>query len=154
MKRKLCVVFMAMVVLVGISSVGYSASVPIDQDFGVIDMEWFMLDFEAPDVATTYMATLTDYERPAAFDYLYFYAVSSGDILGEAVATGGSGSASFLVDAGRAFTVAILGNTDDTIQAGLFNFKMSGTPVPIPASLLLLGSGLVALTALKRRHDK
>ncbi len=161
MKKKMCMAIVAIVLLVGIPTSGYSALVYEKFD-DIIGTESFIIDltgYVSP--SNTYVATITDAsESPImGFEKLYMAIFQNATIVDSIVfndsadiftaSADNQGGFSFTIDPGETYRAYIFGTGGGNFGAGLFEFKVSS--VPIPATLLLLGSGLFALAALKRR---
>lgn len=102
--------------------------------------------FVADQTPLVYSVTLTDFEFPAAFDYLGVAITTSTDKVAELLAPG---MTTFNAEPGTTYFANILGNAANPPGAGLFGINI--TAVPVPPTLLLLGSGIFALVALKRK---
>lgn len=111
--------------------------------------EGVTFDFEADTAPFTYRTTLSDLSEDPffGFTFLYLAITTSGNTVGSIVGPG-----SFLFDAtpGETYFANIFGTGGGTMGAGLFGIEI--TAVPVPPALLLLGSGLFALFALRKRN--
>jgi hypothetical protein len=159
MKKTFCMAMVALVLVIGIPASGFTSSV-VDtvgwiDGIDSIDMEFYV------DVAPqTYTVTLSDlnWTSYTGFDLLTLSISSSTETL--AVLTiidtaadlfNESGSVNFTVEnAPDTLFASILGIGSGSLERGKFGIDISPS-VPVPATVLLLGSGLVALTALRRR---
>ena len=108
-------------------------------------------DFEADTAPYTYRATLSDLSQDPffGFDFLFLSLTTS---TGTVNSTVGPGSFTFEAMPGEKYFANIFGTGGGTQKAGLFGFEV--TAVPVPPAVLLLGSGLLALFALKRKSWK
>ena len=104
--------------------------------------------FVADQEPLDYKVTLTDLEWPVGAFNILGVAITRGttDIIAELFAPG---STTFGVELGETYFANVLGLTDDDLGAGLFGIKIA--PVPIPPSLILLGSSVLGLVLLRRR---
>lgn len=102
-------------------------------------------------VAGTYKATINDHSVPEAFDTLLFAVISTTTgTEGWVDGAGTIGSMfTFLGDPTVDYFASIFAVTGDG-DIGLFSADV--THIPIPPSLLLLGSGLAGLVVLRRRR--
>jgi hypothetical protein len=105
-------------------------------------------DFEADTAPFTYRATLSDLsEAPVfGFDFLFLSITTATDTVDSIV---GPGSFTFAATSGETYFANIFGTGGGTVGAGLFGVEV--TAVPIPPSLILLGSSLIGLVFLRRR---
>ena len=105
-------------------------------------------DFVADTAPFTYKATLSDLsEAPFfGFDFLFLSITTSTDTVDSIV---GPGSFSFAAIPGETYFANIFGTGGGTVGAGLFGVEV--TAVPIPPSLILLGSSLLGLVLFRRR---
>lgn len=156
MKLKLCWVVMAIVLL---STPHYAGAAPILDETGYIfgfsgENYSFVADqtplvyFVADQTPLVYKVTLTDFEFPAAFEFLGVAITTSTDKVAELLKPGWT---TFDVELGTTYFANVLGNAAAPPGAGLFGINVSS--VPIPPSLLLLGSGIFALVALRRSRS-
>jgi hypothetical protein len=105
-------------------------------------------DFDADTAPFTYRATLSDLsEDPVfGFDFLYLSITTATDTVDSIV---GPGTFSFLAIPGETYFANVFGTGGGDVDAGLFGVEV--TAVPIPPSLILLGSSLIGLVFLRRR---
>ena len=115
----------------------------------IIGTEGVTFDFEADTAPFTYRATLSDLsEAPIfGFDYLYLSLTTSTDTVDSIT---GPGNFTFEATPGKTYFANIFGIGGGDVDAGLFGIEI--TAVPVPPALLLLGSGLFALFALRKRN--
>ena len=102
--------------------------------------------FVADQTPLVYKVTLTDLEFPGPFDILGVAITTSTENITELLAPG---MTTFDVGLGTTYFANVLGLADDEFGAGLFGIKIA--PVPIPPSLILLGSSVLGLVLLRRR---
>ena len=102
--------------------------------------------FDADQEPLVYEVTLTDLEFPGAFDILGVAITTSTENVTELLAPGDT---TFDVVFGTTYFANVLGLTTEELGAGLFGIKIA--PVPIPPSLILLGSSVLGLVLLRRR---
>ncbi len=143
-------------IIVLLSIPTYAGAAPVlDKTIGVLGSSWFTYSFVV-DPGTQYKVTLTDFEEAARFDYLSAtittgsYTLAKLSILPSS--TNLSEFATFTADpkVETTYFASVLGDAaNDPPGAGLFNINI--TAVPVPPALLLLGSGLFALFALRKR---
>jgi hypothetical protein len=113
--------------------------------------------FFANETPFTYEATLVDLSdiipglppgTKTGFEMLSLSVTNQdGDPLGSA---NFSGSFPFPVNEGEKYYAWVNGNTGDTYFMGAYEVTVA--PVPIPTTLLLLGSGLIGLIAIRRKR--
>jgi hypothetical protein len=109
------------------------------------------LPFTATEEPLLYQAVLTDFADPVPFLFLSLSITKGGTKIGSL--TSPDTTLTFDVEKGASYFANVLGvpgqipGTDQS--AGLFNLKI--TAVPVPSALLLLGTGLVGLIAIRRR---
>ena len=116
----------------------------------VIGSETFNEGFTVP-VAGQYKAIITDFGTPTAFSSLLL-AITTTSPLGLidfANGAGGTGMFTFSATPGVNYFANIAATVTGTPNIGLFGAEVS--LVPIPGSLLLLGSGLLGLIMIGRR---
>ena len=146
MKLKLILVVMAVVFL---SSPHYAGASTVFETTGWIQ-ETIGLNYEfvADTAPFTYKATLSDLSEDPffGFEYLYLSITTSTDTVDSIV---GPGSFPFAAIPGETYFANILGTGGGTVGAGLFGVEV--TAVPIPPSLILLGSSVLGLVFLRRR---
>ncbi len=98
----------------------------------------------------TYLVTLSDLsEAPSfGFEFLYLSITTAADFIDSIV---GPGSFTFTAIPGETYFVNVFGVGDGNFFTGLFGVEIAA--VPIPPSLLLLGSGLLSLIIVRRRKS-
>ena len=111
-----------------------------------MDWGWEPYSFVADQTPPVYKVTLTDLEFPGAFDFLGVAITTSTENVTQLLAPG---MKKFDVELGTTYFANVLGLADDDFGAGLFGIKIA--PVPIPPSLILLGSSVLGLALLRRR---
>ena len=102
--------------------------------------------FVADQRPLVYKVELADLEFPGAFDILGVAITTSTENITELLAPGNT---TFDAVFGTTYFANVLGLTTEELGAGLFGIKIA--PVPIPPSLILLGSSVLGLVLLRRR---
>lgn len=92
-----------------------------------------------------YRVTLSDLKFPAAFDFLGLAGTTATEEVFEMM---GSGMPTSTAESGTTFFPNYPGNAAETPGADLFGIRIAS--VPLPSALYLLGTGILALVALKR----
>ena len=114
----------------------------------IIDTEGDSFDFVADEGPYTYQATLSDLSESPFFGFEFLYLMIS-----TATGTVGSidapGSFTFTAVPDETYYANVFGNAGGKYNTGLFGVEV--TTIPLPATLMLLGSGLVGLLALRRK---
>ena len=105
-------------------------------------------EFHADTAPFTYRATLSDLSEDPffGFDFLFLSITTATDTVDSIV---GPGSFTFAAIPGETYFANIFGTGGGTVGAGLFGVEV--TAVPIPPSLILLGSSVLGLVLLRRR---
>ena len=105
-------------------------------------------DFIADTPPFTYRATLSDLSTAPffGFDFLFLSITTSTDTVGSIV---GPGSFDFAAIEGKKYFANVFGTGGGTQGAGLFGVEIKA--VPIPPSLILLGSSVLGLVIFRRR---
>lgn len=103
--------------------------------------------------AGTYKATIADFSAPTSFDTLLFAITTTGPIsfIDIADGAGGMDMFTFAGTPGVQYWANIVAQLSSPTSIGLFGAEVS--QIPIPPSLLMLGSGLVSLVVLRRRRS-
>ena len=144
LKLKLCLVSLAIACLLTPYYAG--ASTVLEETGFIFGFSGENYSFVADQTPLVYKVTLTDFEFPAPFDFLGVAITTSTDKVAELLAPG---MTTFDVELGTTYFANVLGNAADPSGAGLFGINI--TAVPIPPSLILLGSSLLGLIFLRRR---
>jgi len=100
--------------------------------------------------AGIYRATLTDFDFPRRFDTLGLTITSRTEKMGK---VWDNGSFDFEADAGKYF-LGLVYKTDETLNLGMYGIDLryvGASPVPLPASLWLMLTGLMAVVTYKRK---
>jgi hypothetical protein len=103
--------------------------------------------FVSDQTPLVHRVALTDMEFKAAFDSLGVAMTTSTDNLRELLAPG---MAIFKAAQGKTYFANALGAAADIHGSDLFGIRIAA--VPLPSALYLLGIGILALAALKRRN--
>jgi hypothetical protein len=153
MKKKL--VFIALIVGVfliptyaGACIVSQEAEIPIDETEWIIGIRGLSYSFIADVAPFEYLVTLTDLSQAPffGFDFLYLAITTATEFVDDRI---GPGSLTFDAIPDEKYFVNIFGIGGGDYNAGLFGLKVAA--IPIPASFLLFGSGIIALLFLNRR---
>jgi len=113
----------------------------------IVGTQGFHFEFAADFQPTTYRATLTNLSvAPLGFDFLGLFVSTATQNLVQLTT---AGSDDFNVVQGMTYFGNVVGVASDPYSVGLFGVKIEA--VPIPQSLMLLASGLIALIWIRRR---
>lgn len=150
MKLKIVGVILAIVLL---STPQFAGATSVFETTGwITGTEGVTFDFEA-DTAPfdDYKVTLSDLSTDPffGFDFLFLSLTTSTGTVDNIF---GPGSFTFDATPGETYFANIFGTGGGTVGAGLFGIEI--TAVPVPPAVLLLGSGIFALFALKKRNWK
>jgi hypothetical protein len=153
MKKPLVIIALVVGVFLSASYAGAfivseEAPVPIDETEWIIGIGGLSFSFIADVAPLEYLVTLTDLSQAPffGFDFLYLSITTATEFIDDRV---GPGSLTFDAIAGEKYFVNIFGIGSGDYNAGLFGLKVAA--IPIPASFLLFGSGVIAMLFLKRR---
>ena len=144
-KRKLGIAAGVLLILM-LASGAQAATVVLDEAVFIEGTETRMFPFEITE-GGLFKATLTDLEFMAPFDVLALAILKGNEIVGDPLSV--SGMFEFQADPGS-FTANVLGVSGGDSDLSLFRVEVAS--VPIPATVLLLASGLIALIGLRRRR--
>jgi len=99
----------------------------------------------------TYQATLADLSVAPwfGFDFLFLQVSTSTKIAGS---IGSPGSFTFIAEPGKTYFASVFGNAINTgANTGYFGVEIK--TIPIPATLMLLGSSLVGMMVIRRKQQ-
>jgi hypothetical protein len=154
-KRFLSIV--VVLLLLGITCGAQASTIVFEKVAFVSGFETFNESF-AVDVAGDYQATLTDLGPDAGLpplETLIFAVSTTSEVLGF---TNGEGTFPLYLTPGINYFANIAADAGlvqgTNIELGLFGASVVSSEAPIPASLLLLGSGLVALLGFRKRSQR
>ncbi len=134
-----------------------SASASMSQDVGDIVFEttgWIIgkqavnIPFQADVAPYTYLVILSDLSEATTFGFNFLY-LSITTATGPVDSIFGPGQFQFTATPGDTYWVNVIGEGGGTFGAGLFGVEI--TAVPIPASILLFGSGILSMVFFRRR---
>ena len=110
-----------------------------------------IFEFEADKGPPLYRATISDLSTAPDFDlsFIYLAISTSTDVIDFRF---GEGLLNFPVDIGSSYFANVFALGDGLMEAGNFGLKIEA--VPIPTTLFLLGSGLIASIGLRRKFRK
>jgi hypothetical protein len=123
----------------------------VDETTGwITGTEGVVFDFTADVSPYTYEVTFSDLSMDPffGFEFLFLSITTATDTVAPPLT--GPGSFSFVATPNEMYFANVYGIGGGTVGAGLFGLEI--TAVPIPSTLMLLGSGIFALVALKRRN--
>lgn len=130
---------------------GRQAAVVFDDVSFIEGSQGVVAEFELT-APGNYLARLTDYEFPVAFDQLALTIVTNGEVVAT-LETGGD--LGFSISAPGRFFAIVFGTTGDLSQLGLYGLQIADlAPVPVPAALLLFGSALTTLMWRRNRNQR
>jgi hypothetical protein len=153
---KIKVLTLSLILLCSLSLAAQASTVAPVTPFSLTDFvygweiyrEPFTVPFEG-----TYKATIEDFLTPAPFRKLIFAVTTTAPIslIDVAFGEGGMDMFTFEGDPDVQYWANIFALTSRPCCVGLFGAEVS--LIPIPPSLLLLGSGLAGLVILRRRRS-
>ena len=150
-KMKLLMAMLAIMLFVIPSSAG--ATTVYETTGWITGTEGVVFDFTADISPYTYVATITDLSVSPYFGFDFiFLSISRATELIDALGVDldiGHGSIAFDVLPGETIFANIFGVGVGDFGSG--NFGLQINAVPIPPALMMLGSGLLAIVALKKR---
>ena len=166
MKKKMCMAIAVIVLLVGIPASGFSALIYSDE-FDATGVYVNFLDFGNVSEGS-YLLTIDDISgvEPGFLGLVFLFNTGTNNFFDNILYLNQAqthDNLSFDLDGESTLSATIFGltnlNTDSYFTASSVppsffetsSFSVQLSSVPVPATLLLLGSGLFALTALKRR---
>jgi hypothetical protein len=114
----------------------------------IIGTQGFNYEFVADQTPLTYIVTLSDLSESPFFGFSFLYLnITLGGTTVDSIV--GPGIFEFTAVPNETYFANIIGTGAGTAGAGLFGIEI--TAVPIPTSLMLLGSGLLGLIYVRRR---
>jgi hypothetical protein len=156
MKKKLCLIVLTFMFFIIPSS---ALASPVYETTGwITGTEGVTFDFTVDTPPSAYVATITDLsvEPYFGFDFLFLSISTGSQFLGSVVVDPTVGYAILPFDA-----IPIPPESEMKIFANIFgkgggnlgsgNFGLQVNAIPVPSALILFGSGIFALFALKRR---
>ena len=149
MKSKLCVVGLAIACL--IVALNAHAATVLGKSEYIIGFSDKTYSFIADQTPLVYQVTLTDFDEPAAFDFLSVAITTSTAKIAvlTILAPDLTAVTTFNAAFGETYFANVLGDAADNPGAGLFGLDIRA--VPIPPSLILFGCSVVGLVILRRR---
>lgn len=148
MKRKAQVTILVIILFAIPSFAG--ASLVYETTGWITGTEGVVYEFTADVSPYTYEVTLSDLSTAPffGFEFLFLSISTATDTVASPLI--GPGSFSFEATPNETYFANIFGIGGGDVGAGLFGLEV--TAVPIPSTLMLLGSGIFALVALKRKR--
>jgi len=151
MKRFIKFLTLAVVLLCSMALAQASTITPFSITNIVIDSNTINNPFTVPE-SGTYKAVIQDFSPSNAFDTLVFAITTTSPLGFEGIVNGAGGSGMFtFVGDPMVNYVANIAAVTGASGIGLFGAEVS--LIPIPPSLLLLGSGLLGLVVIRRRRS-
>ena len=152
MKPKNILIAMGLVLLIIPLFAGFVGAATVFETAGWIieDEGAASYEFTADIAPFTYKATITDLSVAPAFglEDLFLSISTSTEVIDYIF---GEGSILFPVVEGATYFANVFATGGGDLEAGNYGLKIEA--VPIPAALLLLGSGLSCLIAIRRRYS-
>ena len=132
----------------------YSFALTIFETTGwIIGTDDDTFNFLANQAPYTYEATLVDLSTPPNFGFEnIFMSISTATDLLASISD--FGSTKFNAVPGETHYAYVSGTGGGNLEAGLFGLQVSTTPVPEPATMVLICSGLICLVGLSRKIRK
>jgi hypothetical protein len=117
----------------------------------ILETTGLTFEFDADTAPYTYRATFSDLSTAPffGFEFLFLSITTATDNVGSIIDPFGTESLTFTAIPGETYFANIFGTGGGTVGAGLFGLEV--TAIPIPPSLILLGSSVLGLVFLRRR---
>jgi hypothetical protein len=144
MKLKLFLVSMAIACLLIPHYAG--AATVLDETDSIMGASWVTYSFTTDQTSSDYEVTLTDFGFPAAFEFLGV-AITTSNVLAAMLLE--PDTKTFSLDPETTYLASVFGIAAEPLGTGLFNINV--TAIPIPPSLILLGTSVFGLILLRRR---
>jgi hypothetical protein len=126
-----------------------AASTVFETTGWIIGTQGFNYEFVADQTPLTYRVTLSDLSIPDNFGFEFLYlSITLGSTTFVKDITG-PGSFTYEAILGETYFANVFGVGGGNLEAGLFGIEIAA--VPIPTTLILLGSGLLGLIYVRRR---
>ena len=121
----------------------------------IIGTDGVNYSFVADQAPYTYEATLADLSDPPTFgfDFIYLKITTATESLEPVGSIDKPGSFTFTATPGETYHANLFGiASEEGVNAGLYGIEVA--TVPIPTTLMLLGSGLVGLVVVRRKKNQ
>ena len=125
------------------------ASTVLDETGFIFGYSGENYSFVADQTPLVYKVILTDFEFPAAFEFLGVAITTSTDKVAELLEPG---ETTFNVELGTTYFANVLGEAAESPGAGLFGIEVA--MVPIPGTVWVFGAGLIGIVGMRRRFRK